>query len=204
MSVQDIISMLELSRKKKEALVIALFEKGRTYREITKEAGVSPNTIKAILNKAGLDQTTSISSRAFELYSLRALYYNTSSTLSIEYLLSQSSINQNEQHPNQFGYNEDTREKLLLDEAKQLYNRIVAVLTGKCMNEIDIDTESVAHMSQLPDILSNPSTCIIPDVSEGEISIDRKDSNDINLADELIVMDGVLIPRPKYDDQSSK
>jgi uncharacterized protein YerC len=69
MSIQDIISMLELSRKKKEALVIALFEKGRTYREITKEAGVFPNTIKTILNKAGLDQTTSISWRAFELYS---------------------------------------------------------------------------------------------------------------------------------------
>ena len=40
-----------------------------TYREITKEAGVSPNTIKAIVNKAGLDQMTSISSRVFELYS---------------------------------------------------------------------------------------------------------------------------------------
>ncbi len=56
-------------RKQKEALIIALAEKGKTYREITKEAGVSPNTIKAILNKAGLDQTTSISSRVFELYS---------------------------------------------------------------------------------------------------------------------------------------
>jgi len=58
-----------MDRKQKEALVIALAEKGKTYREITKEAGVSPNTIKAILNKAGLDQTTSISSRVFELYS---------------------------------------------------------------------------------------------------------------------------------------
>jgi hypothetical protein len=29
---------------------------------------VSPNTIKAIANRAGLDETTSISSRAFELY----------------------------------------------------------------------------------------------------------------------------------------
>jgi predicted transcriptional regulator len=58
-----------LNRKQKEALVIALSEKGKTYREITKEAGVSPNTIKAILNKAGLDQNTSISSRAFELFS---------------------------------------------------------------------------------------------------------------------------------------
>ena len=58
-----------MNRKQKEALIIALAEKGKTYREIAKEAGVSPNTIKAVLNKAGLDQTTSISSRVFELYS---------------------------------------------------------------------------------------------------------------------------------------
>jgi predicted transcriptional regulator len=58
-----------MDRKQKEALIIALAEKGKTYREIAKEAGVSPNTIKAVLNKAGLDQTTSISSRVFELYS---------------------------------------------------------------------------------------------------------------------------------------
>jgi predicted transcriptional regulator len=57
-----------MNKKQKEALVLALAEKGKTYREITKEAGVSPNTIKAVLNKAGLDETTSISSRAFELY----------------------------------------------------------------------------------------------------------------------------------------
>jgi predicted transcriptional regulator len=60
--------MEAMDRKQKEALVLALAEKGKTYREITKEAGVSPNTIKAVLNKAGLDQTTSESSRAFELY----------------------------------------------------------------------------------------------------------------------------------------
>jgi|GEM_PF-521049 len=57
-----------MDRKQKEALVLALAEKGKTYREITREAGVSPNTIKAVLNKAGLNQTTSESSRAFELY----------------------------------------------------------------------------------------------------------------------------------------
>ena len=61
--------MEAMDRKQKEALVIALSKKGKTYREITKEAGVSPNTIKAVLNRAGLDQTTSISSRIFELYS---------------------------------------------------------------------------------------------------------------------------------------
>jgi len=58
-----------MDKKQKEALVLALAEKGKTYREIAKEAGVSPNTIKAVLHKAGLDQTTSISSRVFELYS---------------------------------------------------------------------------------------------------------------------------------------
>jgi hypothetical protein len=58
-----------MDKKKKEALIIALAEKGETYRDITKKAGVSPNTIKAVLNRAGLDQTTSITSRVFELYS---------------------------------------------------------------------------------------------------------------------------------------
>jgi hypothetical protein len=58
-----------MDKKQKEALVLALLEKGETYREIARQAGVSPNTIKAIANKAGLDETTSISSRAFELYS---------------------------------------------------------------------------------------------------------------------------------------
>jgi predicted transcriptional regulator len=57
-----------MDKKQKEALVLALLEKGETYREIARQAGVSPNTIKAIANKAGLGEITSISSRAFELY----------------------------------------------------------------------------------------------------------------------------------------
>jgi DNA-binding NarL/FixJ family response regulator len=57
-----------LNKKQKEVLVLAMLEKGETYRDIAQKAGVSPNTIKAIANKAGLDESTSISSRAFELY----------------------------------------------------------------------------------------------------------------------------------------
>ena len=57
-----------MDRKQKEDLVTSLLEKGETYREITKQAGVSPNTIKAVANKMGLDQNTSVSSRALELY----------------------------------------------------------------------------------------------------------------------------------------
>ena len=44
-----------MNKKQKEALVIALAEKGETYREFTKKAGVSPNTIKAVLNRAGVE-----------------------------------------------------------------------------------------------------------------------------------------------------
>jgi lambda repressor-like predicted transcriptional regulator len=57
-----------MDKKQKEALVLALSEKGETYREIARKAGVSPNTIKAVLSRAGLEETTSIHSRAFELF----------------------------------------------------------------------------------------------------------------------------------------
>src|ERR687892_2208467 len=66
--LEDLNNIARMDKKQKEELVLALAEKGATYREITKEAGISPNTIKAIANKAGLDESTSISSRAFELY----------------------------------------------------------------------------------------------------------------------------------------
>jgi transcriptional regulator len=58
-----------MDRKQKEALVVAMRENGKSYREIVQELKLSPNTIKTISNKAGLDESTSISSRAFELYS---------------------------------------------------------------------------------------------------------------------------------------
>ena len=57
-----------MDKKQKEALVLAMLEKGESYRDISRKARVSPNTIKAISNRAGLDESTSISSRAFELY----------------------------------------------------------------------------------------------------------------------------------------
>jgi hypothetical protein len=57
-----------MNKKQREPLVLAMLEKGESYRDIVQKAKVSPNTIKAISNRAGLDETTSISSRAFELY----------------------------------------------------------------------------------------------------------------------------------------
>jgi uncharacterized protein YerC len=58
-----------MDKKQKEALVLSMLEKGESYRDIAQKAKVSPNTIKAISNRAGLDETTSITSRVFELYS---------------------------------------------------------------------------------------------------------------------------------------
>jgi archaellum component FlaC len=60
---------LTSKRKQKEQQVIELYEEGRTYREIAQMLRMSPNTIKAILNREGLDQSTTESSRAYELFS---------------------------------------------------------------------------------------------------------------------------------------
>jgi hypothetical protein len=57
-----------MDKKQKEALVKSMLEKGESYRDIAQRAKVSPNTIKMLANRAGLDETTSISSKAFELY----------------------------------------------------------------------------------------------------------------------------------------
>jgi predicted transcriptional regulator len=76
--------MVELFRKEREALVIALYKKGKTYREIAKELRMSPNIIKAILNKEGLDQSTSMNSRAFELYSQRKTPLEVAISLNLE------------------------------------------------------------------------------------------------------------------------
>ena len=60
--------MTTMDKKEKEALVLAMLEKGESYRDIAQKAKVSPNTIKMLANRAGLDESTSISSRTFELY----------------------------------------------------------------------------------------------------------------------------------------
>jgi hypothetical protein len=57
-----------MDHKQREAVVISMRENGKSYRDIAQELKMSPNTIKAISSKAGLDESTSISSRAFELY----------------------------------------------------------------------------------------------------------------------------------------
>ena len=66
------------------------------------------------------------------------------SHLSVEQLLSESSISQN----GQSRYGENGDEKLLLDEAEQSYNRIANAITNTCINEIANNTESSSPMLQ--------------------------------------------------------
>jgi predicted transcriptional regulator len=76
--------MVALTRKQKEALVISLHENGKTYKEIAQELKISPNSIKAILTKAGLDQSTTKSSVAFELFSKDKTPLEVAITLDLE------------------------------------------------------------------------------------------------------------------------
>lgn len=51
-----------------------------------------------------------------------ALYYNMPSLLSVEHILSQSSVSEN---TSRYRYSEDEDERLIIDEVEQSYNRIM-------------------------------------------------------------------------------
>ena len=87
-------------------MYLALAEKGETYREIAKKAGVSPNTIKAVLNRAGLDESTSIHSRAFELFSKGQAPLQVAITLNLE---AQTAIQYHQQYYMLLGCTEFTK-----------------------------------------------------------------------------------------------
>jgi Mor family transcriptional regulator len=66
--------MTILTRQERERLVVDLYNQGKTYREIAKEARISPRDIGVILNKAveekdkeGIKQQE-LSARAYELF----------------------------------------------------------------------------------------------------------------------------------------
>ena len=51
--------MMGLNRKEKEKLVVELYENGKSYHEIAKEARISLRDIKGILNKANGESSMS-------------------------------------------------------------------------------------------------------------------------------------------------
>ena len=53
--------MTILTRQERERLVLELYNQGKTYREISKEARISPRDIGIILNKAVEEKKTEVS-----------------------------------------------------------------------------------------------------------------------------------------------
>jgi hypothetical protein len=75
---------------------------------------------------------------------LRALYYNSFPTSAVEQFFLQSSMT------NPSVYNEDSLEKIILDEAEQLYNKYVNVFTDRCIYEILNETGSGSKILEVP------------------------------------------------------
>jgi DNA-binding CsgD family transcriptional regulator len=62
--------MMMLNKQEKEKLVLDLRSQGKTFREIAKEAQISPRDIKDVLNKSvSEEQSMSIPSQAYKLFS---------------------------------------------------------------------------------------------------------------------------------------
>ena len=95
-----------MDKKQKEALVIAMLEKGESYRSIAQRAKCSPNTIKMLANRAGLDESTSISSRAFELYVQQKTPVEVAIKLNLE---AEKAINYYHEYLNLLGITEFTK-----------------------------------------------------------------------------------------------
>ena len=95
---------------------------------------------------------------------LQSLFYNMS-TAEIQSLL-RISIGQNDYNPGQDG---NAPEKILLDEAEQVFSKLIDDITGKCANEISNDAKSVSQteqvsglqcdMSQEEDYHTSPNAC---------------------------------------------
>ncbi|MGH9952423.1 MAG: hypothetical protein ACRD5J_12395, partial [Nitrososphaeraceae archaeon] len=124
-----------MDKKQKEALVLALAEKGKTYREITKEAGVSPNTIKAVLNKAGIDESTSISSRAFELYVQQKTPVQVAIALNLE---AKEAIRYHQEYFMLLGCTEFTKVYLQIKDNPWPYVNLVQITQNARMSDCEV------------------------------------------------------------------
>ena len=79
--------MMILNKQQKEKLVLDLYNNGKTYRQIAKEARISPRDIGAILNKTSNEaeqkQSISISSHAYSLFSIGKTTLNVAIALNL-------------------------------------------------------------------------------------------------------------------------
>ena len=120
-----------MNKKQKEDLVLALAEKGETYREITKKAGVSPSTIKAVLNRAGLD----IHSRAFELFSEGKTPLQVAITLNLE---AEKALQYHQQYFMLLGCTEFTKVYLRIKDNPWAYVNLVQLIQNAGMGNDEV------------------------------------------------------------------
>ena len=124
-----------MDKKQKEALIITLAQKGETYRDITKKAGVSPNTIKEVLNRAGLDESTSMHSRAFELFSEGKTPLQVAITLNLE---AEKAIQYHQQYYMLLGCAEFTTVYLRIKENPWQYVNLVKLIQDAGMSDDEV------------------------------------------------------------------
>jgi hypothetical protein len=103
----------------------------------------------------------------------QALYYNMSTQLSMEQILSESSVCQN---PSQYSIGENDNEKLLLDEAEQAYNSMVDAIANRRINGVPTNTESESQILQLPIIQDDLSS-----IAGNHEILDTRDLSQFNL-----------------------
>ncbi|MGH9974951.1 MAG: hypothetical protein ACRD8Z_03825, partial [Nitrososphaeraceae archaeon] len=119
------------------------------------------------------------------------LYYNMSSPLSVEQILSQSHVSQNPSR-NRYGENED--ERLLLDDAEQAYNSMMDVIVNRCINEVPNDTTSLSPVLPLPIIQADPSP-----VAGNDVILDSGELSHINFVYNNITFQVYPEPKEKSD-----
>lgn len=119
----------------KPALIIALAEKEKTYREIAKEAGVSPNMIKAVLNKAGLDQSISIPSRAYDLYVKQKIHVEVAIELNLE---ADEAIRHYHDYLKLLGITEFTKVYLQVKDNSMLFVNLFKLSQNAGMNDSEV------------------------------------------------------------------
>jgi hypothetical protein len=124
-----------MDKKQKEALVIAMLEKGESYRDISRKAKVSPNTIKMLANRAGLDESTSISSRAFELYVQRKTPVEVAIALNLE---AEKAINYYHQYFMLLGITDFTRVYLQIKDNPWPFVNLVKLIQNSRMKDGEV------------------------------------------------------------------
>ena len=127
--------MTTMDKKQKEALVIAMLKKGESYRSIAQRAKCSPNTIKMLANRAGLDETTSISSRVFELYSQQKTPLQVAITLGLK---SEDAIRYHQEYFMLLGLTEFTKVYLQIKENPWPFVNLVKLVQNSGISDGEV------------------------------------------------------------------